>query len=187
MHAHAMKKSRPAAQALLACLGEESRFRLVQALIGGARCVTDLAAEVGLSQSCTTRHLQSLERRKLVTGKRDGKRVLYRIREDDPGLLPLLGLALSDPTVAARVQARRPGSRGLGALGGRRSVGPKPGAAPPVSQPSATPPAFAAADRRTGPEPPIERPTSAPESEPPPIAPTRPARRGGSDIEDYLL
>lgn len=92
----------------MACLGEGSRFRLVQALIGGARCVTDLAADVGLSQSCTTRHLQALERRQVVSGTREGKRVLYRIREDDPGLLPLLGWALSDPEVTAGAQARRP-------------------------------------------------------------------------------
>lgn len=107
MHTHAMNDSRAAAQVLMACLGEESRFRLVQALIGGARCVTDLAAEVGLSQSCTTRHLQSLERRRVVSGTRDGKRVLYRIREDDPGLLPLLGWALSEPTGTAGVRTRR--------------------------------------------------------------------------------
>ncbi len=95
----------------MACLGEESRFRLVQALIGGARCVTDLAAAVGLSQSCTTRHLQALERRRVVSGTREGKRVLYRIREDDPGLLPLLGWALSEPKDRTEVATLRPAPR----------------------------------------------------------------------------
>jgi ArsR family transcriptional regulator, arsenate/arsenite/antimonite-responsive transcriptional repressor len=184
MHTHAMKKPRPAAQALLACLGEESRFRLVQALIGGARCVTDLAAEVGLSQSCTTRHLQSLERRKLVSGKRDGKRVLYRIREDDPGLLPLLGWALSHPKGAAGIQAQGPGEKRLGSPGGRRPVTPIRRPAAPTTKPL-PPPAMAEADR--SPRPPLERSSPAPESEPAPPDAPRPARRGGSDIEDYLL
>ena len=89
-----MDHSRPDARALMACLGDGSRFRLVRALIGGPRCVSDLAGEVGLSQSCTTRHLQVLERRRVVTGTRDGKRVLYRIRDDEPALVPLLEWAL---------------------------------------------------------------------------------------------
>lgn len=79
----------------MACLGDASRFRLVQALCGGARCVTDLASEVGLSQSCTTRHLQALERRRVVCGARDGKRVMYRLCHEEPALGRLLAWALS--------------------------------------------------------------------------------------------
>lgn len=191
MHPHAMNYSRPAAQALLACLGEESRFRLVQALIGGARCVTDLAAEVGLSQSCTTRHLQSLERRKLVSGRRDGKRVFYRIREDDPGLLALLGWALSDPKGAAGVRARRLGLRGFGSPGGRRPAGAAPVYSASRAAPSPRLSAEGVAHRPPRPESPRESSAPALESWPAPSAlpsapePTR--RRGGSDIEDYLL
>lgn len=83
----------------MACLGEASRFRLVQVLMGGARCVTELASEVGLSQSCTTRHLQALESRRVVSGRREGKRVLYRIRDDDANLIPLLKWALVHPNL----------------------------------------------------------------------------------------
>ncbi len=67
----------------MACLGETSRFRLARALMGGERCVSELAVEVGLSQSCTTRHLQALSREGLVRRRRDGRRVLFRLRAEN--------------------------------------------------------------------------------------------------------
>ena len=84
MHRGAMNDERPPTQLLMACLGDASRFRLVQAMMPGARCVTDLAADVGLSQSCTTRHLQSLERGRLLLRVREGKRVIYRLSPEEP-------------------------------------------------------------------------------------------------------
>ena len=200
MHPRAMDSSRPAAQALLACLGEESRFRLVQALMGGARCVTDLAAEVGLSQSCTTRHLQSLERRRLVSGRRDGKRVYYRIREDDPGLMPLLGWALSEPKGAAAIRLRLsrarkgPAARGEARKPERR-VHPGPNSDPgqpgrsgspsPAGPPPREPRAAAARDQQ--PARPASWESPAPEPPPRPGPAVRLRRETGSDIEDYLL
>jgi DNA-binding transcriptional ArsR family regulator len=148
----------------MACLGEASRFRLVQILMGGARCVTELASEVGLSQSCTTRHLQALESRRVVAGRREGKRVLYRIRDDDPRLLPLLKWALvhpSTPDTAARpVRARAV-----------RPPTPEPEAGEPeVVEPEVVEPEVVEPEA-AGPEP-----------------ATQPGRRaGGSEIEDYLL
>jgi ArsR family transcriptional regulator len=109
MHRHAMVNDRPPTQLLMACLGDASRFRLVQALINGPRCVTELAVEVGLSQSCTTRHLQALERRNVVMGSRDGKRVLYRLCAEDPGLRALLSWALPpEPGAGAFGRPARP-------------------------------------------------------------------------------
>ncbi len=120
MHRHAMNTSDPSPRILMACIWDASRFRLVQALLGGARCVTDLASEVGLSQSCTTRHLQALERRRVVCGARDGKRVLYRLCHDQPALGSLLAWALTPegalipapkdvPTARAPRRAAQPG------------------------------------------------------------------------------
>jgi len=90
-----MELQEPRARRLLACLGVASRFRLVRALAQADRCVGELAVAVGLSQSCTTRHLQTLEREGLVKGRREGKRVRFRLRADAPGLGELLGWALS--------------------------------------------------------------------------------------------
>ncbi len=153
----------------MACLGEESRFRLVQALIGGARCVTDLASEVGLSQSCTTRHLQALERRRLVSGRRDGKRVLYRIRDDDPGLMPLLRWALDHPTGSIR-PAARPGASGSARPDGRTVSEPVTRAEPDLARSLPAGPGA-----QEGAEPLL------------PAVPQPVRRNGGSEIEDYLL
>ena len=78
---------------LLACLGDESRFRVMGELIRGDRCVTDLAKLVGLSQSCTTRHLQVLERVGLVRSTRLGKRVVFSVATE-PRVASLLAWAL---------------------------------------------------------------------------------------------
>lgn len=75
---------------ILACLGDASRFRLVLSLLERERCVTELAERVGLSQSCTTRHLQFLEREGVVRGLRQGKRVVFHLRADRPRVRELL-------------------------------------------------------------------------------------------------
>ncbi len=85
---------------MLACLGDTSRFRLALALLDHDRCVTELAQMVGLSQSCTTRHLQYLEREGLVRGVRQGKRVVFRLRSDLPRVRELLAWATSAPPEA---------------------------------------------------------------------------------------
>ena len=58
MHRHAMDRYEARNRNILACLGDSSRFRIVLSLLERELCVTELAAQVELSQSCTTRHLQ---------------------------------------------------------------------------------------------------------------------------------
>lgn len=93
MHYHAMNDSTHRARELMACLADASRWRLTQALRESPRCVTELAAEVGLSQSCTTRHLQALTREAIVERRRTGKRVLFRLRTEDSAVASLLAWA----------------------------------------------------------------------------------------------
>jgi DNA-binding transcriptional ArsR family regulator len=90
-----MNPTRTHSRSMLACLGDASRFDLVYSLIEAERCVTELARKVGLSQSCTTRHLQVLAREGLVLGERQGKRVVFRLRRDEPSVIALLEWALS--------------------------------------------------------------------------------------------
>lgn len=74
----------------LACLSDPSRFSLVTMLADGPRCVTELASLVGLSQSCTTRHLQALLRESIVVAERRGKRVVYALRREGRDVHPVL-------------------------------------------------------------------------------------------------
>ena len=78
---------------LLAAIGHASRFRLFVLLAERERCVTELATHVGLSQSCTTRHLQVLSAAGVVHAQRDGKRVRVRLRLERPDVAGLLAWA----------------------------------------------------------------------------------------------
>ncbi len=95
-------------------LGEPSRQAILRALAPGSRCVTDLASEIGLSQSCTTRHLQALERERIVRRTRSGKRVLYELRTDETLVADLLQLALGESGSGSRVADRNPAPSGDG-------------------------------------------------------------------------
>jgi len=91
---------------MMACLGDVSRFRVVVELLASDdRCVSDVARAVGLSQSCTTRHLQVLEREGLVKGIRSGKRVLYRV-SGDPKVAALLDWAIPGENVTPTAEHR---------------------------------------------------------------------------------
>jgi DNA-binding transcriptional ArsR family regulator len=96
---------------LLACLGDPSRFALAQALLPGERCVTELATLVGLSQSCTTRHLQALAREGLIRSRRDGKRVLCRLAHDEATAAVLALVGNPAPAREGAPAPRRPAPR----------------------------------------------------------------------------
>ncbi|HEY6196286.1 MAG TPA: winged helix-turn-helix domain-containing protein, partial [Candidatus Eisenbacteria bacterium] len=65
-------------------LAPPRRFALMLLVLSGVeRSVSQLASAVRLSQSCTSRHLQALERAGLVKGVRDGKRVVFRAAPRD--------------------------------------------------------------------------------------------------------
>lgn len=174
---------------VLACLGAASRFRLVRALAGADRCVGELADAVGLSQSCTTRHLQALERVGLVKGRREGRRVRFSLRAEAPGLGELLSWALSGAGLAALVAGGdlhrdRAGNRPAGTPGW-----PLPPRAPGKARLAgrSRPPDDAA--RALQAEPDASQGFGSRESEQEShtgVVGSVPARRPG-DLEDYLL
>ena len=196
-------------QELLAAIGEPSRFQIVFELASRERHVSDLAEAIGLSQSCTSRHLQALERAGVVQTRRAGKRVMASLaadRESVVGLFEWLGLGSANSRnkeVPGRTGGRdarhevpqdappRPGSAPTpeqesspGRAGKtRRGAGVRPGHAPDASRPSRA-----------------DRPARSPAEVPPHGAPDasgtpaqastespgpRPLRRG--DLEDFLL
>ncbi len=173
MHARAMNDVPERARGMFACLGDASRFRIVATLATGERCVSELAREVALSQSCTTRHLQTLKRSGLVSGERRGKRVVFRLLADDPqvdGLLRWMGRSRT----AATAQSARRRAKATAPTFARPAGGETGAGAPPPPLPGPAPG-----------EPPGD---PAPESASTPEAPAsaRPfARR--DDLEDFLL
>ena len=73
-------------------LGHAHRLELLEHLGQGERSVDDLAARTGLTMANTSRHLQLLRRAALVEGRREGKRIFYRLSSEEAvvGLLHAL-------------------------------------------------------------------------------------------------
>jgi DNA-binding transcriptional ArsR family regulator len=69
-------------------LGDPTRVRLVDALSLGERCVCDLAAIVGLSESAVSHQLRLLRAARLVRVRRAGRHAFYAL--DDHHVVGLL-------------------------------------------------------------------------------------------------
>ena len=74
-------------------MGDPTRLRLLESLAAGERCVCDLAADSGISQSGVSHQLRLLRDRGLVTFTRDGNRAMYRLADDHVRSLLTQGLA----------------------------------------------------------------------------------------------
>src|SRR5919202_5880819 len=63
-------------------LGSAHRLDILEHLAQAERSVEALAERVGLPIANVSQHLQSLRRAGLVTARREGKRIVYRIADD---------------------------------------------------------------------------------------------------------
>ena len=72
-------------------LGHPARVRLLQLLRDGEQSVGALQAGLELDSSGTSQHLAALRKQGLVTSRREGTSVYYRVK--DPRILELLELA----------------------------------------------------------------------------------------------
>lgn len=75
---HALER----AAAIFRGLGDPSRLRLMSMLRSGERCVTELAQQMGDSLPAVSQRLKLLKAERLVTARRDGKHVRYRLADD---------------------------------------------------------------------------------------------------------
>ena len=64
---------------VLKALGDETRLRILESLLTGEKCVTDLVQELECSQPHASHHLRILRDAWLVEGHRDGKQVCYKV------------------------------------------------------------------------------------------------------------
>lgn len=65
-----------------AALSDPTRVRIVSALLEGERCVFDLAAVLGLSQSATSHQLRILRHLNLVRTRKEGRLVYYALDDE---------------------------------------------------------------------------------------------------------
>ena len=66
---------------LLKCLGEETKYRIVKLLLKGERCACKIPEIIGRTQSNTSMHLAKLIECDILKSRRDGKKILYSIKE----------------------------------------------------------------------------------------------------------
>lgn len=83
-------------------LAHPARLRILAMLDGGELCVCQMTAVLDLAASTVSQHLAVLERGGLVTDRKEGKLVFYRLRAGraaEEVLEPLLAHLTGDPEV----------------------------------------------------------------------------------------
>jgi len=79
---------------LLKALSDESRIKIVQALMNGEQCACSIVPFVGKAQSTVSSHLKTLEEAKILESRRDGANIYYKIRSKETiQILNLLGFS----------------------------------------------------------------------------------------------
>jgi ArsR family transcriptional regulator len=86
-------------------LADINRLRIVNLLLNGELCGCDIQYIMGASQSNVSRHLGYLKKSGLVSDRRVGYRIYYRLVEDDSpeykGLIAYLQIALKEKSFVA--------------------------------------------------------------------------------------
>lgn len=75
--------NRKYASRLLKAMGDETRLRVIQVLLGGERCACALVPSTGKSQPTVSRHLKILENFGVVKSRRDGVNIWYRLKSKE--------------------------------------------------------------------------------------------------------
>ncbi|MDA0173185.1 metalloregulator ArsR/SmtB family transcription factor [Solirubrobacter taibaiensis] len=73
----------------MAAFATASRLKLLYALVGRELAVDELAREAGLGANAVSQQLRVLRHLRMVTVRRDGRRMLYQLHDDH--LVDLLG------------------------------------------------------------------------------------------------
>ena len=68
-------------------LSDSTRLRIMNLLLNGELCVCDIQRVLNASQPNISRHLNYLKHAGLVSDRRDGLRVFYRLRQETSGRL----------------------------------------------------------------------------------------------------
>jgi len=75
---------------LLRALGHPTRLRIIRLLGRGERCVCEIVPALNLEQPNVSKHLAQLKSAGLVTSRKEGLKVIYRLR--NPEILEILDI-----------------------------------------------------------------------------------------------
>ncbi len=90
-HALSSKENEQLA-ALYKAMGDPNRLRILWALNHEEMCVCDLALFIGVSESAISHQLRQLRQLQLVSNRREGPVLYYRLNDDHVSALVRLGL-----------------------------------------------------------------------------------------------
>jgi ArsR family transcriptional regulator len=76
---------------ILKVLGDPNRLKIVELLRNGEMCQCDIIPLINQSQPTVSRHLGLLEKNGILSSRRDGVKMMYRIA--DPSVLQIIELA----------------------------------------------------------------------------------------------
>ena len=65
----------------LKALADETRLRLLGIMLSRERCACDFSKGVGKDQSTVSRHLKVLEEAGIITSRREGRFIIYKIKD----------------------------------------------------------------------------------------------------------
>jgi ArsR family transcriptional regulator, lead/cadmium/zinc/bismuth-responsive transcriptional repressor len=68
-------------QELFRALGVETNHKILVLLLKGEHCACEIPSRIGKTQSNTSMHLAKLTQLELVKSRRDGKKILYTIKD----------------------------------------------------------------------------------------------------------
>jgi ArsR family transcriptional regulator len=81
----------------LKALADETRLRLLGIMLARERCACDFSEGVGKDQSTVSRHLKVLEEAGIIVSRREGRFIIYRIKDQrTERLLKTLGVERLD-------------------------------------------------------------------------------------------
>jgi len=66
---------------ILKALADDTRFKIVEYLLTGEKCVCEIFPYVKRTQSTVSIHLNNLEDAEILESRRDGKKVFYKIKD----------------------------------------------------------------------------------------------------------
>lgn len=92
-----------------ALLAEPTRIKILHAICNGERSVSAIVAATGASQTNVSRHLSLMHRAGVVSRRRDGSTVLYRLIDEEFAQICRTVCV----RIAGRIEADQPLRRGL--------------------------------------------------------------------------
>lgn len=93
-----------AVAAYFSVLSEPTRLKIMHAVCNGERSVSDIVAETGGTQTNVSRHLGLMHRHGVLTRRREGTQIFYRVA--DPTMVDLCRTVCN--RIASSIDERRP-------------------------------------------------------------------------------